>query len=77
MLASADEASLFPSLPIFATADPNLIPSRQLLEGGYMAIMRQFAAMSDQFADIKSSLEQVCASTSYAGVFAGLTAETP
>ena len=69
MLASTDEAWFFPSLPIFATADPDLIPSRQLLEGGYMAIMRQFAAMSEQFADIKTSLEQVCASTSYAVVF--------
>ena len=69
LIASADEASLFSNMPTYATADPDLIPSRQLLEGGFMAIMRQFAVMSDQYADIKLSLEHMGASSSYAAVF--------
>ena len=69
LITSADEASLFSSMPIYATADPDLIPSRQLLEGGFMAIMRQFSVMSDQYADIKAALEHMSATNSYAAVF--------
>src|SRR5271155_2477629 len=69
LVTGADEASLLSNLPIFATVDPDLIPSRQLLEGGLMAIMRQFSTMSEQFADIKSSIEHMSVNNSYAAVF--------
>ena len=69
LIACADEASLFSNMPIFATADPDLISSRQMLEGGLIAIRRQFAVMSNQYADIKSSIEHMSATSSYAAVF--------
>src|SRR5271156_1614538 len=69
LIAAADEASLFMQLPIFATDDPDLVPSRQLLEGGFQAIMRQFALITEQYADIKSSIQHMGTADSYAAVF--------
>ena len=69
LVSYADEASLFSSLPIFAAADPDLIPSKQLLEGGFMAIMRQFEIMTEQYSDIKSSIQHMSSTCSYAPVF--------
>jgi hypothetical protein len=73
----ADEAALFSSLPIFASADPDLIPSRQLLEGGFKAIMRQFETMSEQYNEIKSSLQHMSTTSSYATVFPPLVGGGP
>jgi hypothetical protein len=69
LIASADEANLFLALPIFATADPDSTPSRQLLEGGLRAILMQFAALSESCAEMKASLERACPSGRYATDF--------
>src|SRR5271155_4811299 len=69
LIAAADEASLFSQLPIFTTDDPDLVSSRQLLEGGFQAIMRQFALITEQYADIRSSIQHMGTSDSSAAVF--------
>ena len=69
LVASADEASLLARLPIFATADPDAIPSRQQLEGGFKVILQQLAAMTEQFAEVRASLAQVGPSGSYSANF--------
>src|SRR5271155_601457 len=69
LVAAADEASLFSQLPIFAIDDPDSVPSRQLLEGGFQAIMRQFSLITEQYPDIRSSIQHMDNTSSYAAVF--------